>query len=359
MQAQITQIRPLATFHRRQNLPVAGTIMVRQGQNVSVGDVLAEATLGTGHALVDVTRALGLDSAEKAEELIDRKIGEQLGEKDIIAETGGIFSRVVRTPAPGTILSIQNGVVLIETRSEKIQLKAQVPGTVTQINGNRQVVIEISGALVQGVWGNGKSGRGPLVNRAETPDTALVPSLLDIGARGAFVMAGYCVDEGIFELAAHLPVEGLILGSMPSRLIETARRQPYPILLLEGFGTYPINPAAFSLLRTNVKREISVNACDSDPFNGIRPEAVIALPVEGEGLREQVEYAVGQQVRVTAYPYFGYAGIIEKILPGSALLPSGLRAPAAQVRFIDESRVIPLADLEIISLEPQVSGETE
>lgn len=359
MQAQITQNRPLANFRRSQELPVAGTILVRTGQKISVGDPLAEAVLPTGHALVDVTRSLGLETAKQAEELIDRKIGEQLGEKDIIAETGGMFSNVIRTPAPGTIISIHNGVVLIETRSETVKLNAQVPGTVVDIIGNRKIVIEINGALVQGIWGNGKMGRGPLVNRAETPDAALVSGSLDMAARGAVVMAGYCNDENVLDLAAHLPVAGLILGGMPARMIAAARNQPYPILLLEGFGLLPINPAAFALLRTNTNREISINACDSDPFTGTHPEAVIALPADGEPLKEQVEYTAGQLVRVTAYPYFGQTGMIEKVLPGNTLLVSGLRAQAAQVRFIDESRIIPLSNLEIISFETQVSTETE
>lgn len=359
MQALITQIRPLATFRRSQALPVAGTVMVRTGQKVSVGDLLAEAVLPKKHALVDVTRALGLENAQQAEELIDRKIGEQLGEKDIIAETGGLFSRVIRTPEPGTILSIQNGVVLLETRTEPLQLNAQVPGTVVDIIGNRKVAIEISGSLVQGTWGNGKTGRGPLVNRAETPDSGLASSSLDVAARGAVVLAGYCADENVLDLAAHLPVAGLILGGMPARLIDSARNQPYPILLLEGFGLLPINPVAYALLRTSVNREISINACESDPFRGTRPEAVIALPSDGEPLKEQVDYSAGQHVRVTAYPYCGQTGTIEKLLPGSVTLPSGLRAQAAQVRFIDESRIIPLSNLEIISFETQVSGETE
>lgn len=359
MQAQITQVRPLATFRRSQSLPVAGTILVRQGQRVSVGDPLAEAVVPTRHALVDVTRALGLASVKEAEELIDRKIGEKLGEKDIIAETGGTFSKVIRTPAPGTILSIQNGVVLIETEARTVQLTAQFPGVVAQIGGNRQIVLEVSGALVQGVWGNGKAGRGPLVNRAETPDAALASPGLDMAARGAVVMAGYCVDETVFDLAAHLPVAGLILAGMPARMIEAARTQPYPILLLEGFGTPSINLPAYTLLRTNLNREISINACEADRFTGVRPEAVIALPVDGEPLKDQVDYEAGQQVKVTAYPYCGQTGTIEKLLPGSTLLPSGLRAAAAQVKFTEESRIIPLSNLDVISFEPQVSGETE
>ncbi len=35
---------------------------------------------------------------------------------------------------------------------------------------------------------------------------------------------------------------------------------PLPVLVLEGFGRRPMTPAAYKLLSTNIKREVSLNA---------------------------------------------------------------------------------------------------
>ena len=97
MQAQVLNIRPIARIRRSHRLPVPGNVLVRPGQKVSSGDLLAEVDLPIAQATVDVVRALGLSSPQEAEQLIQHKAGERLEEKDIIAETGGLFSRVIRT----------------------------------------------------------------------------------------------------------------------------------------------------------------------------------------------------------------------------------------------------------------------
>jgi hypothetical protein len=41
----------------------------------------------------------------------------------------------------------------------------------------------------------------------------------------------------------------------------------YPILVLDGFGAIPMNSAAFKLLTTNNKREVTVNAEHFDRYS--------------------------------------------------------------------------------------------
>ena len=110
---------------------------------------------------------------------------------------------------------------------------------------------------------------------------------------------------------------------------------------------------------TSHGRETTVNAVQLDLENGIHPEAFIYLPVEAQPVNEFCEFQAGQWVRLTAYPYAGQTGTIEKISPASALLPSGLRAQAAEVKLGQEKRIIPLANLEVISIESEVSAETK
>lgn len=359
MQAQVLNIRPVARIRRSHRLPVPGNVLVRPGQNVSSGDLLAEVDLPIAQVTVDVVRALGLASPQEAEQLIQHKVGERLEEKDIIAETGGLFSRVIRTPAPGLILSINDGSVLIETQTRHIALEARLPGLVTEIKKNQRIVIESNGALIQGTWGNGKVGSGLLVNKCDTRDSALTPANLGLDMRNSILVAGTCTDEATLNQAAQVLIAGLIIGSLPSRLIAAAEKQPFPILVTDGFGLMGINEIAYQLLSTNEGRETSISAVPMDARKGIRPEIVIALPVEGQSFDEAREYAPGQTVRVNAYPYAGETGIMEKVFTANVLLPSGLRAPAAEVRINQVKKLIPLVNLEVISIESELSAETK
>jgi len=153
MYPQMTQIHPLTLISRDRLLPVPGEINVRPGQKVNPCDVVAQASIPSRHYLVDVGRVLGAQSADAAEKLITRKTGDLLEKNDIIAETGGMFSRVIRTPGPGRIVSIHKGRVLIEAESEVIRLKAALSGHISRVIADRGVSIEMYGALVQGVVG--------------------------------------------------------------------------------------------------------------------------------------------------------------------------------------------------------------
>lgn len=353
MYTTYTQITPPIHLSRSRTLPVNGTVMVRLGQKVSSDDVIAEATVATHHEMVDVIRLLGLSGTKAAEELIKRKTGEVLSENDIIAETGGMFSRIVRTPAPGKILSIRNGQVLIETETRKIELLARYSGIISEVIADRGAVIETSGSLIQGAWGNGKFAEGQLLLRAENAETILTSAALDITARGAILASGSLLDAKFFDLAATLPINGLILGSMPVSLVEKALTLPYPVLLIDGFGKNGTNHAAFKYLSLYNNHEITVNAEFDSETLGIKPEALISASVENESMRDQKRVTAGQMVRIHTAPYLGQVGTIEKILPGLTLLPNGLRVNAVTVMMENKERkTIPVDNLDTIGFAP-------
>ena len=360
MHAQMTHVHPLVFIRRNRFLPVSGVVNVRVGQKVSPTEVIAETTIPTRHYLVDVYRTLGLKTPEEAEKLIERKPGESLVKNDIIAETGGLFSRVIRTPGPGKIISILGGQVLIEAESRRITLQAGMSGTVTEILENTGAVIETNGALIQGVWGNDKLGCGPLQIEGDLADQELKSSSLGLTSRGLVILAGFCASPDVFTVAASIPVSGLILGSMSASLIQVAEAQPYPIIVLGGFGKFGMDPVSKKLLVSNAGREASINAAKWDRLSGIRPEILISLPAEGDPYREQADFSAGQTVRVHASAHRGKVGVIEKVISGLSVLPGGLRASSAAIIFEDnEKAVVPLVNLDIIDLKNTFLGKTE
>lgn len=352
MYAQMTHIHPLTLIHRNRLLPIPGEVNVRLGQQVKPTDVVAEAFVPSHHYLVDVGRVLGARSSSEAEKMISRKPGEVLEKNDIIAETGGMFSRVIRTPGPGKLISISKGKVLIETENAQIALQAGLAGKISQVIPERGVTIEAYGALLQGVWGNSKISYGPLVIDEASLGGALQTSALGVTARGTIILAGYCSSEDMLKMAATAEIGGLILGSLSSNLSPVAQILPFPVIVLEGFGELGLDELSLRILSTNAGREVSINATKWNRLAGERPEVYIPLPSEAEPYKTETVYAVGQKVRVHSGIFAGRIGKIDQLLPGLALLPSGLRASSARVKFDQKTgEVFPLVNLDVVQLK--------
>jgi len=169
--------------------------------------------------------------------------------------------------------------------------------------------------------------------------------------RGAILLAGHCEQRQALELAAQVPIRGLILGSLTARLLRIAEKVPYPILLTEGFGTSAMNLVAFKLFSNHKEEQTTLNAQGNDPITGERPEVII--PVKDAGRPPQpIElqtFRVGQSVRLLNGAYKGQLGVIVSLLPASTLYSSGLRALGAEVELASgQSATIPLANLELL-----------
>ena len=353
----MTLIQPLVKIRRNRVLPVSGTVLVRVGQKVSPSEVLAESQIPTRHLMIDVNRSLGIKNIAESEKFIDRNIGDQLDKHDIIAETGGLFSKVIRAPMPGKIVSIKDGQVCLEVESRKVVVQSGVTGQVVEILKDRGAIVEMNGALVQGVWGNGLIGFGPFIMEDNDIDDELLPSSLNITSRGTIIAAAFCENEESLLAAGTLPVGGLILGSMNPRLIPTALRQLFPIILLEGFGKAGINEAAKQVLLENTQHEMSINAIRWDHFNGFRPEISVALQEAGNPELESVQYTEGQKVRIHTSPYTGQIGTIIAINSMKTTLDNGVRTSTASILLANEQKIIvPLTNFDIIGYQELTLG---
>ena len=350
MLAPVNHILPLTTIERERVLPIAGTVTAKLNQKVSPTDVIANATWAREHVLIDVARSLGI-SANAADRLIRVKVDEKVSEGAEIAIGKGIISRTIRAPRDGRVVAAGGGQVLMETGDASIQLRAGIPGTVINIIPNRGAEIRTVGALIQGTWGNGRIDTGVLLNLTEKPDDVLSASRLDVSLRGSIILAGLLRDAETLRIAAELPARGLILSSISPGLLPAASQMRFPILAIDGFGQVPMNSAAYKLLTSNAKREVTINAEAFNRYTGARPEVIIPLPVSQEPpAPNDVELLeVGQTVRLRRAPHAGAIGTLTKLRSGLSPLPSGLRAPAADVKLeTGEQILVPLVNLEIV-----------
>ena len=350
MLAHVAHILPLTTVRRERLLPIPGRITVREGQKVNPLDVVAEAHFGGQHQLIDVARMLETLPAA-AQKLIQVKAGDVISQGDVIAEQTGFFSQIIRTPCSGRVLLVGNGQILMEVGENTFELHASLPGTVTRQITDRGVEITFHGALVQGAWGNGQMNIGLMWPLLTTPTDSLAVKQLDVSLRGSVLLAGYCNDPAALRTAGELQVRGIILGSMSPVLIPQALQARFPIILVDGFCQRPLNSAAYKLLTTNAKREVTLNAIPLDQQTGARPEIFIPLPVTQEPPlpRDVDAFSPEQPVRLMRDPHFGEIGILVNLRPGLTPMPSGLRVAAAEVKLDSgEQILVPLANLEIL-----------
>lgn len=350
MFAPVTHILPLTTVRRERLLPAPGRIVARLEQKVTSLDVVAEAKFGGKHLLLDVATALDVTPAV-ANKLVQVNVGDIVTEGQVIAQRKGVISQTVRAPATGRVLLIGDGRVLMESGDTTFELRAGMPGTVTRHIPERGVEITFNGALIQGVWGNGKLDSSMLLPMLSAPGDVFTRKQLDVSLRGTVLLAGYCSDEAALQEADEIPIRGLILGSIAPTLLPRALQVRYPIIVLDGFGQKPMNNAAYRLLTTNAKRDVTLNAEAYNWQTGARPEIFIALPVSQEPPvpREMENFAPNQSVRLLRAPYAGAVGTIVNIRPGLATMPSGVRVAAAEVRLESGEQVlVPLVNLEVL-----------
>ncbi len=163
---------------------------------------------------------------------------------------------------------------------------------------------------------------------------------------------GIAATPAALEAAGDLPVRGLILGGLSPALIPLASKVPYPVIVMDGFGMKRMDNAAYLLLTTNARREVTLNAEPFDRLTGVRPEILIPMPVtEDPPLpKDEAMFAPGQSVRLTRAPNLGASGTLAGLLPGLTLVPSGLRVAAAEVKLDSGDKiVVPLANLEVLA----------
>ncbi|MBN2045901.1 MAG: hypothetical protein JW757_12830 [Anaerolineales bacterium] len=352
----VSHVLPLTVIERRRLLPVAGTVLVRSGQEVDATEVIATADIYAEHISLDIARGLGV-AKNKVPGLLRRKIGEEIQQGDVIASRPGMVTRTVRAPKDGKLVAVGGGQALMQVSRTPYKLQAGIPGKVFKVEADYGAIIRMTGAWIQGVWGNGRLETGGLYVAADSPEHVVSVRDLDPSQRGQVMFGGHCANGEVLEGIYQIKMKGLILGSLSTRLRPMAAQMPYPIMVLEGFGNIPINEVAYILLSTSAERSITLNAAKYDRATGERPEAVI--PVTGQGeVPMPLQLApldVGTRVHILRDPHQGRVGTVRRIL-GVTRLENGLHADSVEVEIStvggeeeqEERTVVPLANLEVI-----------
>lgn len=346
----------LATLRRERLLPLAGEVIVEARQRLEASDVVARTFLAEHHRLVDVGRKLGMPP-EKADSAMLKEGGDPVKANEVIARRRALFGllpRSARSPVEGRLVAAAGGKALVAAISRPFELRAGVPGTVVTILQARGVVIETTGALIEGVWGNGQQDFAPLRLAGEDLGQPLTAAQVDMNMRGALVVVGSLADEATLKRLAEVHVRGLVVGTLPAALQPLAQKLTFPVLVVEGFGRGGFSDPVRALLASSAGRDGWLHATPYERFRGRRPELIIPLaaaatpppPVtDGDALQ------AGKRVRVLRGPAAGRVGTVTALSERPVLLPSGLRARSATVSFPGEAGPparVPYANLELL-----------
>jgi len=342
----------LSTIHRECLLPddAFGIVRVHEGEKVEVRDVVAHGQIPARHIMIDGAEILGLRDRNAIDRLLLVKKNQVVPADTAIAGKRKDRGKRVFSPVRGLIVATDNGRIIMQEVPEIVNIEAGVAGRVIQVYPNRGVAVEAVGAIVQGVWGNGRSIIATLRMEPAQDLRKMIQESLDIQYKGSVLVMINPLDPNIIPVLEEGNINGVITPSMPSTAIERVLESNIAVMLTEGFGQMRMNGQVFNLLKEYDGYQVTLDADLPGRWTSRRPEAVINRPIDERppGLNLNATLKPGLRVRITRPPYLGHIANIESLPNQPIELPNGLRVPGARVELISGEVVnIPLANLEL------------
>ncbi|MBU0704770.1 MAG: hypothetical protein KKC18_12990 [Chloroflexi bacterium] len=343
-----TQATPLTTARRQRILPAPGEILVRVGQRVEPTQIVAQTDLPGDFRILPLARLLDVPPS-RVERCLRVGLHDEVQEGQIVARR---FGRSVASPIAGVVTASGSGRILIEAQPISFELRAYIPGTVSNVLREYGVIIETAGAVIQGIWGAGNENFGVLKCLVQSPAEPLQARAVDPSCHGTIIICGSGLNSAALEAVQELQVRGIVTGGLPPELISQVERLPFPVIVTEGIGTAPMSEPIFRLLATNDGREASISGKTQSRWGVVRPEIIIPLPADTSAA-DQVQpgspLTVGMRVRAVRAPYMGQTGAIVAFPPHARLIDTGAKVRGAEIDLGQETPVfIPLANLEIL-----------
>jgi hypothetical protein len=346
-----TQATPLTDVRRERILPAPGDVLVRVGERVDPTQIVARADLPGDFHILPVARLMGVSDSQIRKHL-RVKPREVVRQGQVIAARRGLGARSVKSPIDGMVTASGGGRVLIEAQPTPFELFAHIHGVVTNVLEKRGVIIETTGAVVQGTWGAGGESFGVLKCIVQSPDRQLHARDIDPSCHGTIIVGGVGLSEEVIERSRELQVRGIVTGGFPPELVPQVESLPFPIVVTEGIGAVPMSEPAFRLLTTHDGREASISGLARTRWGVVRPDVVIPLPAETvppSQTQPGTPLAIGAHVRVVRAPHMGQVGTVTALPTRSRCIETGNRVRGAEVKLDQGLQVfVPLANLEVL-----------
>ena len=364
-------VSPFTTVTKKRILPLKGEVVVAAGAAVEPDTVVARTDLpGKVHSK-NVSADLGLPPSDILAAM-KKQEGDPVEKDEVVAEQKsffGVFKSRSVSPVGGTIETVSSvtGQVLYREPPMPVEVKAYVRGTVKEVIPREGVVVEATGAFIQGIFGIGGEAHGPIKMTARAPDEVLSASSLRPEFAGAIIVGGRLVTLDAVKEAARLGVCGIVVGGLNDDdlramlgfdlgvAITGHERLGVTLVITEGFGQIEIARKTFELLGKNSGREASINGATQIRAGVIRPEVIIPMDGASAGIggrpygRASGMMEIGSPVRIIREPYFGAIGTVASLPAELTALETEAKVRVLGVRLKDEAVVIlPRANVELI-----------
>ncbi len=359
---------------KRRQLPIAGAVLVQQGEQVQAQTIVARAELPGKVHVVNVANVLGV-APDEIPEYLTRKDGEGVEKGDVIAENKPFIKWLkteVTSPIKGFIHSASTitGQLLLREPPRLLELPAYVEGRVVEVVQGQGVTVETECMLVQGIFGVGGEAWGELDVAADGPDQMLEPEHLKPDMKGKIILAGSFLSAKALKRAGELGIVGLVVGGIHDKdlrellgydlgvAITGTERVGFTLVLTEGFGTIPMAGKTFALLSQFRGQQASISGATQIRAGVIRPEILISHPKDRDLEKmgeiappgsEQTGIQVGDLARIIRDPLFGQIGKVVGLPTDLQEIPTESSVRVLEVSLPDGTvATIPRANVEII-----------
>jgi len=353
---------------KRRILPLKGEVLVKVGDRVNPEDVVAQTFLPGDVVPINVANILGVPP-EDVKLAMKMKEGDAIEKGDVLAETKSlfIFTSTCNATIDGTIESVSSvtGQLLQRGKPARVEVKAYVSGTVTEVIPDEGVVIDCIGAFVQGIFGIGGETNGDIKVAVPDHTTVLSDDLISEDFRGKIIIGGSLVTAKALRKSIEVGARGIVVGGFDDKdlrdflgydigvAITGSEQMGLTLVVTEGFGQIDMAHGTYDLLKAHAGEMACINGATQIRAGVIRPEVVVPAntPLENISRVNSMEEGlkVGSPVRVIRHPHFGSLGKVTELPSQLHKLESESMARVLKVKFENgDTATVPRANVEMI-----------
>ena len=361
-------------IRKDRNLPLPGDVIVKKGDTVKSGDIVAMTNLpGKVHA-VNVINRLAILPTDLRKNML-KKEGDSVVKDEPIAETSPfikMFKSICLSPITGIIESISDitGQVLLREPPKPVQITAYVDGKVVETIENEGVVIETNATFIQGIFGIGGETTGELQIVVNSPDDIVKPEDIKEVHRGKIIAGGSIIYSDAIKKALDTGVKGIVVGGIRDKEINEllgydlgvaitgSEDINITIIITEGFGQIGMAQRTFDMIKLREGAVASINGATQIRAGVVRPEIIIPYNDEdtsgksdesGSADGKSAGISIGDQIRIIRNPNFGMLGTVKSLPSKLQTIETEAMARVLEVKFPDgQTSIVPRANIEAI-----------
>ncbi|HEX9750073.1 MAG TPA: hypothetical protein VGB22_02105 [candidate division Zixibacteria bacterium] len=348
-------------------LPLKGEVLVKKGDLVDPGTVVAQTHLPGPVEPVNVANILGVPPEDIQDCMLKRE-GDPVEKGEAIARSSsffGLFKSECKSKIKGTVENISHitGQVLLRGEPVPVQVRAYIKGEVVDVHPNEGVSVACQAAFVQGIFGIGGETHGAIKVLSRDHNEVLDAEKITPDCVGQVLIGGSRVTADALKRAIVVKANGIVAGGFDDQdlrnflgrdlgvAITGSEDLGVTLVVTEGFGTIAMAEKTFELFKRHEGELACINGATQIRAGVIRPEVVIpqAVAVASDREVEIAGLAVGSPVRVIRQPYFGKLGTVSDLPAPLQKLESESMARVLEVQFNGAGKaIIPRANVEMI-----------